>query len=330
MEVVNITVTLTPTAIGARSAAVSIADNAPGSPQSISLSGTGAAAVSLSPTTVTFPSQYVGMSGLPQSVTLTNTGTTALNITNVTVSPSDFGALNACGSSVAAGTSCDIGVFFDPTASGTRTGTLTVTDNAGNSPQTASLTGTGQDFSVAASSPSTATVTPGNTANYTVAVAPGGGFNQTVALSCSGAPAQSTCALSSSSVALNGSKPASVTVTVTTAGMSASLAHLGGFPPGRFGLALWLGLSGLSGLVLLDSRGGWRCRKRCGRVLYRLAFLCIFSLGSTWSACGGGSSGGGGGGGGTPVGTYNLTVAGTFTSGSTTLTHNTKLTLVVQ
>jgi len=46
------------------------------------------------------------------------------------------------------------------------------------------------------------------------------------------------------------------------------------------------------------------------------------------SACGGGNSSSGGGG--TPAGTYTLTVTGSFTSGSTTLTHNTKLTLVVQ
>jgi hypothetical protein len=47
------------------------------------------------------------------------------------------------------------------------------------------------------------------------------------------------------------------------------------------------------------------------------------------SACGGGSSSSGGSGG-TPAGSYNLAVTGTFTSGSTTLSHTTKLTLVVQ
>ena len=63
---------------------------------------------------------------------------------------------------------------------------------------------------------------------------------------------------------------------------------------------------------------------------YVLAFLCFLSLGITSSACGNNSSSGGGGRAGTPAGTYNLTVSGTFTSGSTTLTHHTKLTLVVQ
>ena len=47
----------------------------------------------------------------------------------------------------------------------------------------------------------------------------------------------------------------------------------------------------------------------------------------TWSACGGsmGNSGGA-----TPAGTYNVTVVGTFTSGSANLVHSTKLILTVQ
>ena len=193
-----------------------------------------------------------------------------------------------CGSSVAAGSNCSIGVFFDPTAMGTRTGTLSVTDNAAGSPQTVTLTGMGQDFAVAPSGSATATVAPGQTANYTIAVTPYGGFDQTVTLSCSGAPAQSACSLSSSSVALNGSTPASVTVTVTTAGSTASLAHPAGFPPANGTLAVWLAFCGLSGLALLGSDG--RSRKRHGRLLYGLAFLCLISLGIALSSCGGGST----------------------------------------
>jgi hypothetical protein len=322
----QVSVTFTPTAAANRSAAVSITDNAPDSPQTVGLTGT--TAVSLLPSSVSFPNQYVGTSGLPQTVTLTNTATSTLTITSVTANPADFAPLSTCGSSVAPGASCSIGIFFDPTTSGTRNGVVTVTDSASDSPQTAVLTGMGQDFAIVPSGSAMATVTPGLTANYTVAVAPGGGFNQTVVLSCSGAPPQSACSLSSSSVALHGSTPASVTVTVKTAGTSASLAHPAGLPPPSGRLALWLALSGLSGLVLLGS-GGWS-RKRRGRLLYRLAFLCLFLLGITFSACGGGSSSMGNGGSATPAGSYNLTVTGTFTSGSTTLTHATKLTLAVQ
>jgi len=289
----------------------------------------------LSPLNLPFPGQYVKHSGSTQTVTLTNTGTATLAITNVAVSPADFGMVSTstpCGSSVAAGSSCTIGIVFDPTATGPRTGTLTVTDNAASSPQTVTLTGMGQDFVVKVAPSGSATVTPGQTANYTVAITPYGGFHQTVMLSCSGAPAQSACSLSSSSVALNGSTPASVTVTVTTAGSTASLAHPAGFPPASGTFAVWLAFCGLSGLALLGSDR--RSRKRHGRLLYGLAFLCLISLGITLSSCGGGSTSGSSSSGNsasaTPPGSYDLTVTGTFTSGSTTLTHATKLTLVVQ
>jgi hypothetical protein len=93
-----------------------------------------------------------------------------------------------------------------------------------------------------------------------------------------------------------------------------------------------LTLSGWSGLVLGSCA---RSRKRPGRLLYGLAFLCLISLGITLSSCGGGGAGMGNGSNGnspptTPAGSYDLTVTGTFTSASTTLTHATKLTLVVQ
>jgi hypothetical protein len=322
-------VTFTPIAGGNRNASVSVTDNAPGSPQAVALSGSTppAPAASLSPTSVSFPAQYVGTSGLPQSVTLTNTGTAALTIASVATSPADFGSLSACGSTVAAGASCAVGVFFDPTASGTRTGTLTITDNAGGSPQTVTLSGTGQDFSMAPGGQSTATVTPGQTASYTLSVAPGGGFNQTVAMSCSGAPAESTCSLSSSSVALSGSKAQTVTVAVTTAGRSAGLIQPFGRPPygAMLAFVVFCGTLGLTMLLSLPKELRWRSPQ----VLYGLSFLCLLFLGVTVSACGGGSSSSGGSGG-TPAGSYNLAVTGTFTSGSTTLSHTTKLTLVVQ
>jgi Abnormal spindle-like microcephaly-assoc'd, ASPM-SPD-2-Hydin len=334
----QVSVAFTPLAAGSLSAAMSITDNAPGSPQAVGLSGTGTNALAtLSPLNLTFPDQYVKNSSSPQTVTLTNAGTATLAITNVAVTPADFGMASTqtnCGSTLAAGSMCSIGVFFDPTAVGTRTGTLSVTDNAAGSPQTVTLTGTGQDFAVASSGSETATVAPGQTANYTIAVTPYGEFHQTVTLSCSGAPAQSACSLSSSSVALNGSTPASVTVTVTTAGSTASLTHPAGFPPASGTFAVWLAFCGLSGLALLGSDG--RSRKRHGRLLYGLAFLCLISLVIMFSSCGGSTGTGSNTSSSplpatpTPAGSYDLTVTGTFKTGTTTLTHATKLTLVVQ
>ena len=320
----TVSVTFSPAVLGSRNAAVTISDDAPASPQTITLTGSGISTVGLSPSSITFSGQYVGTSGLPQSVTVTNNGTAPLTITNAATSPSDFGALNACGSSVAPGASCAIGVFFDPTTAGARTGTLTLTDNGVGSPHTVTLSGMGQDFSVAPSSSSTVTVTSGQTANYTVAIASAGGFNQAVALSCSGAPALSTCSLSSSSVTLNGSAPSSVTVVVTTGGSSAKLLTRVGFPPASTPQTVWWSAASLPGLTLLGICVAWR-RKQSVRLLRGLAFAWLFLIAS----CGGGS-GGNNGTGGTPAGTYSLMVTGTFSSGSTTLTHTTKLTLVVK
>lgn len=100
------------------------------------------AAVTISPATLTFPSRTVGTTSGASVVTLTNNQTTALSITSVSVT-GDFAQTNTCGASVAAGKKCTISVTFTPTLVGKRTGALTIADNASNSPQTASLTGTG-------------------------------------------------------------------------------------------------------------------------------------------------------------------------------------------
>jgi Abnormal spindle-like microcephaly-assoc'd, ASPM-SPD-2-Hydin/Galactose oxidase, central domain/Kelch motif len=325
----TINVTFSPMATGTRTGTLSITDNAtsPQSPQTVALAGTGVAQiVTVSPPSVTFPNQYVGTSGLPQSVTITNNGSAALNIASVTASPGDFGTLSACGSTLASGASCAVGVFFDPTASGTRTGTLTINDNASGSPQIVALGGTGQDFSVAPSGPAKATITPGQTANYSLAVTPGGGFSQTVMLSCNGAPAHSTCTVSPSSFPLNGSSVASVTVSVTT--IAASLGSPTASDRYRF-RPLYL-ISELLVLSVLIASLNWRTGRR-PRSAYALALLLFLCAGVMMSGCGGGGSTGGSGGNlGTPAGNYMLTVSATFASGPTSLTHNVNLNLVVQ
>ena len=103
-------------------------------------------AASLSTSSVTIGSQFVGIHHTPSSVTLSNTGGAALAITGITISGTDsgdFSQTNTCGSSLAAGATCTISVVFTATASGTRTATLSLMDNAAGSPQSVSLTGTG-------------------------------------------------------------------------------------------------------------------------------------------------------------------------------------------
>src|SRR5207302_1809782 len=125
-------------------------DNATGSPQTAGLTGTGTApVVSLTPTSVPFGNQRINTTSAAQTVTLTNSGSAALTISGITITGTnagDFGQTNNCPISpatLAANGSCTISVTFTPTATGSRSGTLSVSDNATGSPQTASLSGTG-------------------------------------------------------------------------------------------------------------------------------------------------------------------------------------------
>jgi hypothetical protein len=142
----TINVTFDPTRPGIRTASVIIADNAPGSSGTISLSGTGTApAVTLAPTSLTFETQLIGTTSTPQTVMLTNSGTEALTITSIAVSR-QFSETNNCGTTVAVGATCKIDVRFKPTAINQQTGTVTITDNAFGSPQQmVPLSGTGTE-----------------------------------------------------------------------------------------------------------------------------------------------------------------------------------------
>jgi hypothetical protein len=94
------------------------------------------------PTALTFTAQIQGTSSAPKTVTLSNTGNSTLTITSIAAS-GNFSEANTCSSALAPNATCVVDVLFTPTATGTRTGTLTITDNATAGPQTVSLSGTG-------------------------------------------------------------------------------------------------------------------------------------------------------------------------------------------
>ncbi len=281
---------------------------------------------SLSTTSLAFVNQLVGTTSAPQPVTLTNSGSAPLTIASIATS-GDFAQTNNCptGSSLAAGANCTINVTFTPTAAGNRTGTITITDNTPDSPQTVTLAGSGiRDFSISAS-PTAATITAGQTATYTLTITPSASANnQTVSLTCSGAPPAATCAISPASVNLNGLTPGTPAVTVTTTARSITAPGRGPQQPfphtgARVGLPWLLGLLALIILASLTSRyGDWRRAW--------LGFGATMLLVLLWTACGGrGGRGGGGNRQGTPPGSYTLTLTGA--SGS--LTHSTTVGLTV-
>ena len=139
-----IKVTFTPTQVGARTGSLTITDNAAGSPQSVPLTGTGAAQATLTPASATYAAVNVGTTSAAKVFTLANKQAVAL--TGIAIGTTgDFAvSTTTCSTSLAAKTSCKISVTFTPTATGKRTGTVKVSDSAVGSPQSSNLTGTGK------------------------------------------------------------------------------------------------------------------------------------------------------------------------------------------
>ncbi len=141
----TIPVTFTPTALGPVTGKLTVSDNSGnlGPTQVLTLTGTGIVPVTVSPTSLSFGSVRVGDSSQAKNVTLANQQSVALNFTGITVTVGFQIASNTCGTSIAAGASCTVGVKFIPNQKGTITGTLVFADNAANSPQAVSLSGSG-------------------------------------------------------------------------------------------------------------------------------------------------------------------------------------------
>ncbi|MBZ5544919.1 MAG: choice-of-anchor D domain-containing protein [Acidobacteriia bacterium] len=320
-----INVTFTPTAAGTATATLTVTDNAAASPQTALLTGAAATGMlTVSPASLSFGNQVVGFTSPPQAVTLTNPGNAPVAVSSIAVN-ANFAQTDNCGSSVGTGMNCTINVTFTPTAPGSQNGKVTVSDDAGNSPQTIALGGVGQDFAIAAdaSSVSSATVSGGQSAIYKLDIAPKEGFNQQLSFSCSGAPAASKCSISPASLSLNGTSASVVTATVTTTARSALAPSAKWVPP----LGVWPHWPPAAWFLVCLAMLAWVAlvRYRRTRLALGLALLSIL-LGTS---CGGGgmtpavTSG-------TPAGTYNLTVSGSFTSGSHQLLHSMTLKLTVR
>ena len=136
-------------------------------------------ALNLSPANLSFGNQPAMLTSSPQSVTLTNTGAVTLDITSLAVTGTnagDFAETNTCGSSVATGANCTIAVLFTPSAAGARSAVLSIADNVSGSPQTASLSGTGTHDVIVSWTPS---VTAGVVGYYVYRGSTSGGESST-------------------------------------------------------------------------------------------------------------------------------------------------------
>ncbi len=144
----SVSVTFKPKAAGAVTATLEIADNAAGSPQKVTLSGTGTTpgAIGLTPVMLSFPDTPVGTVSAAQTIAITNTTTAAVTIKSITVSGANVASFieeNNCGASLAKGAGCTVVVALKPGKAGKLSASLSVSDSASSSPQTAALSGTG-------------------------------------------------------------------------------------------------------------------------------------------------------------------------------------------
>jgi hypothetical protein len=102
--------------------------------------------LTLNPTSISFGSVTVGATSPILLTTLTNTGNAPLTVTSNPMSAGDFswGGKGTCNySTLAPGSSCTMSVGFRPTATGTRTATITIISTASNSTVTVALSGIG-------------------------------------------------------------------------------------------------------------------------------------------------------------------------------------------
>lgn len=305
-----ITMTFTPLAAGQRSAIISISDDAQNSPQSIQVSGTATAApqtkpvVSFSSTNLAFGAITQGAVSAQQNVTVSNAGGAPLHISSVALggaSPSDFSLTNGCtASAYAVNAGCTLSVSFAPLLTGSRAATVVLVDDASGSPQTINLSGTSNPAAVIGATPSgstSATVSPGQTANYSLQITPGAGYTGTVSLAYSGAPLGAAIQGPSSLQITNGSATPFM-VMVTTSGGASGILPFSGLPRAnplsrvRVAPVLTVGVILLLMFVPRAKRG-WNARPRrrtFGGVYAATAFFLILGVIFAATGCGGGST----------------------------------------
>jgi uncharacterized membrane protein YgcG len=328
----SIAVTYSPSVAKSETATLVVADEF--RTQNVALSGTGLTppGVSASPTSINFGDLAVGSTSSPQTVTVTNSGGYALASLTVTVTSGFAIASNNCAVTLAVASNCQIAVAFSPAAAGNLTGTLTVAASNLPQPLAIALSGSGDDFSLAVSGASSAIITSGQTAAFTLQLEGLGGTSGIVSLSCTGAPQNSTCTLNPSKVELTSLNTSTVTASLATGVSTSSSAA----PPGP----AWRTLVPVFALVLPLGCAGFRRGRRALPLLLLATLVFALSACGTKSSAGsggtGGSGGGTGGGGGgtggggggvtTPSGTYTLTI----TAGLSNIQHSVQCTVTVQ
>ncbi len=324
-------VTFTPTASGARAGTLSVNDNATGSPQSASLSGTGVAVFSMSSPdpsvtsvvsssgSATFKVSASAPSGFTGSITLSSSFCTTYTAATCAFNPA----------SILSGQTSTLTITNIPLTVATNNDdnyTFTVAGTSGSQSATTNLHLLFEDYSLSAT-PSLDTVVAGAPATYTIQVTPINGFNKQVTLACgSGMPPGATCAFSNSTVTPNGS-PSSIALTINTT-KNGSVPPPA--PPPTGGVSpYWVGAAALVILLALLELARRRRRfpdsAKSRWLPVQVGMLCLlFMLELFFAACRPATTTATGS---TPGG-YTITITGTLSS-DTTVVRSTTLNLEV-
>ncbi len=140
-----------PMATGLRQATLNIINNADGGLSTINVRGTAytpASGICLSRSAITFSNQLIGVTSETESVTITNCGTAVLTISGlgiVGVNSNDFAVVSSSCSTIGIGQTCKVFLTFTPTAAGSRTASLAITNNSAVSPKLVTLQGGGDN-----------------------------------------------------------------------------------------------------------------------------------------------------------------------------------------
>ena len=290
--------------------------------------------VDVSTSDMNFGSVNPGSTSDPLTATVSNAGNATLNFSLISLS-ANFGWASdgICNASapLSSGNSCTLVADFAPTSAGNHSGSISLTDDAFNSPHSVTLEGVGTqpDYSVGANV-SSMTITQGQTGTATLTVTPQYGYTGTVQFSCTGLPAYSTCAFSPTSAVITDNNPIPVTLTVTTTGPQVRTSLTA--PESRRGQGsgspmLWFLPTGLAGVVLLGVKDSFRKggRQMVMRMFFSIALLTGVVL---LNACGSDSHS-------TPVtqvtpaGSYSVTVTTTATGSTGDGQHSAAFTITV-
>jgi nitrous oxidase accessory protein NosD len=159
-ETCTVNVRFRPTSGGSKTAQLSIPNSGPGSPATVSLSGTSVSgpAILVAPTDLRFGHHLIGTDSDAKTIAVRNRGNSTLSVESVTLGGTDQGDFSVVtdectGQSLSRNERCDIEVMFSPSARGGRDADLTIVSNAPASPSVVALSGTGDK-------PAELTITP--------------------------------------------------------------------------------------------------------------------------------------------------------------------------